>query len=970
MRDREWLRSFLHLDVRADVLTVPRQDVERQEDTVLRALSMLDSQPGLILADEVGMGKTYEALGVLAARHHEEPTRRSLILTPGPDLNIKWRKELDAFCDATVPMYHGFEQIYRDARNLRDLVQLFADSSLRIAVAPVSMFAGSRSSSDNAYLLSLYFHWKQLRGNQVAAAMDRYKMGRLRRVDVTSELFLGEVGWDRIEPIVETVMRGRSQDEVVAIDRVFAEQGYDLFSDASKTDKLLAELRFRILRELLPDLDLLIIDEAHKLKNADSLRATAVRDVFEGKFAKALFLTATPFQLDVSELRQVLKLFSLARDASAELGEASDRLFADIRAYQRAYDAFQGAWGRLDGAGVEDFRRVYEADPTLATDVEDPGLRVVLSYARRLFELKRERIEPGFRQWMIRSLREDKRQYRKHHRKTIEPANGDAVPFLIYERFIAELFRSKSKTHKAAVQINMVSSYAAAREGAILSDDFKSGITGEAERYRLLLRSVLDGMQDQRGGHPKIDLVVKDAVEAAERGEKTLVFCARVNTLRELRRQIEDAWMDRLVERWRAVFPDATKETIFDVHTDEDRSRGRHSRLQARFHRTQDALYLALRERYLHTVIEIGSFGIEQIDSIVARANEVLSEQRVAGSRAERFDWALAKRCVEHAAALEWAASGLRTEDDEGLEHLVDPLFAKYGYDREPDDLEADELGDRVVSWRIDREQALLIVRPDLHLWSYLKSRMQAVDPVARVRAVERLARYLTKREVPFLVDLLASAKEAGLDVEEIASRGMVDFIDAFWRSPRGRPWCDLIRNFLTHLGKLDSGRREELLEGAVAAGEIVRHTKDGESRERLREAFNTPLYPMVLVANEVMQEGLDLHHQCARVIHHDLAWNPAQLEQRVGRVDRLGSLLHRKRAKDAAATLDVLHPLVARTIDVRLDRVVRARERWLEFLLGAQPDVNEHGVADEPVIELPEAFAEALRVDLGPGGS
>jgi hypothetical protein len=261
----------------------------------------------------------------------------------------------------------------------------------------------------------------------------------------------------------------------------------------------------------------------------------------------------------------------------------------------------------------------------------------------------------------------------------------------------------------------------------------------------------------------------------------------------------------------------------------------------------------------------------------------------------------------------------------------------------------------------------LLVVRTDLHLWSYLKAPLQDVAPDARVRAVERLARYLTKKEVPFLAELLAAAKSSGLDVEEIHARPMLDFIDRFWRTTEGRPWCDLLRRFLGHLTRLDAVRREELLEGAIAAGEFVRHTKEGESRERLREAFNTPLYPMVLVANEVMQEGLDLHHQCARVIHHDLAWNPAQLEQRVGRVDRLGSLLHRRRAKDPAARLDIVHPLIARTIDVRLDRVVRAREKWLEFLLGAPPDLQEYGLADDEVPELPARFAEALRIDLGP---
>jgi hypothetical protein len=69
----------------------------------------------------------------------------------------------------------------------------------------------------------------------------------------------------------------------------------------------------------------------------------------------------------------------------------------------------------------------------------------------------------------------------------------------------------------------------------------------------------------------------------------------------------------------------------------------------------------------------------------------------------------------------------------------------------------------------------------------------------------------------------------------------------------------------------------------------------------------------------------------------------------------------------------DVLPSLVsysldaANTIDERLERTVRLRERWLEFLLGAPPRIDEHGLADDPAQPLPAAFAEALRVELGP---
>ena len=44
-----------------------------------------------------------------------------------------------------------------------------------------------------------------------------------------------------------------------------------------------------------------------------------------------------------------------------------------------------------------------------------------------------------------------------------------------------------------------------------------------------------------------------------------------------------------------------------------------------------------------------------------------------------------------------------------------------------------------------------------------------------------------------------------------------------------------------------------------------------------------------LLVATDTAGEGLNLHHRCRLVIDLELPWNPMRLEQRIGRVDRLG---------------------------------------------------------------------------------
>jgi hypothetical protein len=65
------------------------------------------------------------------------------------------------------------------------------------------------------------------------------------------------------------------------------------------------------------------------------------------------------------------------------------------------------------------------------------------------------------------------------------------------------------------------------------------------------------------------------------------------------------------------------------------------------------------------------------------------------------------------------------------------------------------------------------------------------------------------------------------------------------------------------------------------------------ETRRYLQAAFNRPgASPWVLIAqSQVGREGLNLHESCRVVVQFHAEWNPAVLEQQIGRVDRKGSL-------------------------------------------------------------------------------
>ena len=62
---------------------------------------------------------------------------------------------------------------------------------------------------------------------------------------------------------------------------------------------------------------------------------------------------------------------------------------------------------------------------------------------------------------------------------------------------------------------------------------------------------------------------------------------------------------------------------------------------------------------------------------------------------------------------------------------------------------------------------------------------------------------------------------------------------------------------------------------------------KAGAREGQVRQAFNSPFWPFVLVSTSVGQEGLDFHAYCHSVMHWNLPSNPVDLEQREGRVHR-----------------------------------------------------------------------------------
>lgn len=190
------------------------------------------------------------------------------------------------------------------------------------------------------------------------------------------------------------------------------------------------------------------------------------------------------------------------------------------------------------------------------------------------------------------------------------------------------------------------------------------------------------------------------------------------------------------------------------------------------------------------------------------------------------------------------------------------------------------------------------------------------------------------------LTDRAAAISEATEELNKLQDR----------KSFEGRSIGRRIRDMRAALSPWTTGR---------ALGPVERYTgkEIRSARDRAATAFREVGPPWVLVASNVGSEGIDLHTYTARIVHFDLEWNPAKMEQREGRGDRVG-----RRLKDKLA---ILYCIVPRTYDERMFHQLVARERWHGVLLGKPASKLESDNVDAPLID--RMRLDKMRLDLAP---
>jgi SNF2 family DNA or RNA helicase len=178
----------------------------------------------------------------------------------------------------------------------------------------------------------------------------------------------------------------------------------------------------------------------------------------------------------------------------------------------------------------------------------------------------------------------------------------------------------------------------------------------------------------------------------------------------------------------------------------------------------------------------------------------------------------------------------------------------------------------------------------------------------------------------------------------------------------------------------LDHAERDLIVELEESKSIALVGRFDGDNvrdREAHRRNFNRRHNPFALLVGQVGEEGIDLQEQCRYIIHYDLEWNPARMEQREGRVDRRGWMGTRR---DAEGFIDVRFLLLKGTYEERIFHTVMQRDQWFQILIGskkkelgllpeeAEQEVDQDRIADDGSTgALTDAEKQRVMLDLRP---
>ncbi len=948
---------------------------DQQRDGTVAAFNMLARNGCAYLADEVGMGKTYIALGVVSLLRYLDPQARIVVIAPRENIQRKWVKELHNFVGRNWLVVGNRVKSLQN----RPVWEPVVCNSL------VEFAHEALVNQDRDFFLRMTSFSIRL-----SDAKDRHR---------TRTLLLDSVPWlDQCEIPNET------------------REGFrDAFAVA--------------LNGAVPEADLVIFDEAHNLKHgfrADGSTRNRVmglafghpegdafgRPRYKKKAKRVMLLSATPFEDDYAAIQRQLAVFgfgdALLEGANGEAGVSVAALAdPEIAEDEKRRVAQRVLIRRVSGLNIagslhtknmyrREWRRGGLEQHDEPIEIVDPKHRLVVALMQKKVAevLQTERFNNHFQIGMLSSFESFLQSV-----ETVRRREDDEPAFDGHEQ----------RRH-------------------LSSDREREGIDTVA------IAEIVRSYQEVFGTslpHPKLDTTAHGLAEAFNTGEKALAFVRRVATVDELAAKLEhsfDTWIrarmearlpslrneiDALFRQYaseRQRRPDDIEAPLEDTDLSSERERmDRRDDLEEddeggaesffawffrgkgpsgvlsgaafqkhRLSSTSSAYATLFEDNYVASLLGVGAG--EVVESLRRAIGEpprtfgkrlrglaygffrersrqregyprlyvfegyqvaglVLLRER-GGKIGKRAGTILVERfsdtrhvATEPPAGFPGPEAGLNLETV-FTELRCRPALRKLLWPKPPDHEDF-----RTAFRRREQRRELLSTMARLGA-AYVDFYLLAIEQAGSFSVGQRMATESAPDLARNFVELLEKQRgEAEFHAFHELSQAAAafDYIVAvnFPEVP-SRPLPELARYYAATLQK------------QVPVGRM-----SGGVNQRLVRQFRMPGFPLILITTDVLQEGEDLHTFCRRVVHYGIAWTPSAIEQRTGRVDRIGGLVQRRldgssTPPDDEELIQVYYPHLRDTVELlQVRRVLRRLNRFMHLIhLGSSTvGADEHGV-------------------------
>lgn len=942
-------QDFIDLHVK-DRIT--RADAKRQTRTAKEIIRRLHDQPGIILADEVGMGKTFVALAVAISFYHQDPGKSPIVIMVPPSLKDKWPRDFKLFRNRCIAREHRKEFRYAKAEKAEAFLKLLDDPpERRKSLVFLTHGAMSRGLTDGWIKLaiiqrSLYrrrnIHKTKLKLYRTLGALLNMKWIEKNDPGIWEHLlktrpdkWLKVLHRFRIDPendndpltdddpvpmaLVNVFDKIRTDKIFKALDQIPYRRSKYWEQHIKHARRILNEELRTIwdicLRNIDEKLPLLIMDEAHHLKNA----RTRLASLFEtresehdsrliqqngplaGMFERMLFLTATPFQLGHNELCNILDRFS---GISWNTGTAPPE----------GYNGFKHELDLL--LKSLDETQIYALELDKAWNKLGP-LDLIIN---------NECCSDVNRWW--EKLNENPPEISDNIRPVYEK----------YTRLKETINKTQRKLRKWVIRHNKSKFFQYTRQSF-------------QRRNRLNGSSIIEDKQPKTGQDK--------GIRVEQNALLPFLLSARLSALKPHSRPV---FAEGLASSYEAFL---------------------HTRTVNKSKNKSD--YLDLDDEKANVHIDDSCFWyLEQLEKLLPEKQLTRKQDhpKIKTTIKKAIDlWAEGEKVLIFCHYIATGKS-LRNHISRALTQIILSHGAKkLNCPRRKVFDELDKIGNRflkentIIRRSVDKELENMINKYPSLSETGLKSNL--VDSIRRyLRTPSFLIRYFPLRqprmdEKTFLKALERSDK-SGITLRKTIEN-FLNFLETKCDEPSRKEYIEALTSIqpggikrkdisssydLDELKEIDK-KSIDILQPNVR---LVYGATKQAARQKIMLTFNTPFYPEILVTSSVLAEGVDLHLNCRHVIHHDLCWNPSTLEQRTGRIDRIGS-----KSEQCLEPINIYIPFIAETQDEKMYRVVMDRERWFKIVLGEEYKADY--LTNEKLAEripLPETVLQELTFKLG----